>query len=423
MNHRRIIALAMTPLCAGLALTTGPSYAGHSSAHATQHSARGTTFAFKSSGFGTRVIGGRADANSSTTGYKVIGCTNQTGRSRTNNVGEATLPGLGKASDIRTRVWTTSHKGVVASHSTHKIGQLSLVQSALGSLSLTAITSRATAFHDASGFHATTRTQLGGISFTPPIGPAQTFPAPTPDQPIAIPGLATIYAGQHVTHHSSTGARANTFALRVDVIPSNTSIRIAHSRAELDAGLTGGVFSGRSAATHVVEAAGGTLHSGPNPLTTMPCQGTYGRVKAKSLASGDLGSQLLFTNANSRERGNQHHQHAWGTSRAAVGRVDLGGQVLVAGVVGKVSVSRHGDHLTKSTQGTRLGSVTVSGKQQVFPKTGVLEIPGVAKLERAVVTRTRNGISVIGLRVTLLDGSGAVVNFGEASLKIRHLRH
>ena len=51
----------------------------------------------------------------------------------------------------------------------------------------------------------------------------------------------------------------------------------------------------------------------------------------------------------------------------------------------------------------------MAGQAERFPKTGVLEIPGVARLERAVVTKTRNGISVIGLRVTLLDGSGAVV--------------
>ena len=129
MNHRRIIAAAMAPLCAGLALTAGPSDAGH---HVTKHLTKGTTYAFKSSGFGTRVVGGKAKADSSTTGYTAIGCTNQAGRSHTNNVGEATLPGLGRASDVRTRVWTTAHKGVVASHSTHEIGRLSLAQSGIG---------------------------------------------------------------------------------------------------------------------------------------------------------------------------------------------------------------------------------------------------------------------------------------------------
>ena len=67
--------------------------------------------------------------------------------------------------------------------------------------------------------------------------------------------------------------------------------------------------------------------------------------------------------------------------------------------------------------------MTVAGQRQTFPRTGVLEVPGVARLERAVVLRTRRGVSVIGLRITLLDGSGAVVDLAEARLGIRRLPH
>ena len=51
----------------------------------------------------------------------------------------------------------------------------------------------------------------------------------------------------------------------------------------------------------------------------------------------------------------------------------------------------------------------------------MIEIPGVAKLERRVVTRSATGLRVVALRITLLDGSGAVVNLGEARLQIRRL--
>lgn len=417
---RRItpLAVATVPLCLGLALTTGPTYAGQN------HSARSTSFAFKASAFGTRLVGGQVPVGSSTTGYQVIGCTNQAGRSRTGNVAEATLPGLGTATGVRTRVWTTKRHGVVASHSRHSIAEIVLAQSGLGKLSLDAITSTATASHDARGFHATTATRVGGLSFTPPVGPAQKFALPTPDHPVTIPGLATIYAGRHATHHSATGASADAFALRVDVIPTGTSVRVAHSHAELAGGFTGGIFRGSSAATRVVTAAGDIAKSGPNPLSVMPCQGTYGRTREKSLASVDLGGQLIVKGASSLVRGSQGDRRAHGTSRAEVARLDLGGgQLVVDDIVGKVSVSRHGRHLKRSTSGTQLGTVTVAGQRQTFPRTGVLEIPGVAKLERAVVHRTHRGISVIGLRITLLDGSGAVVDLAEARLKIRRLPH
>lgn len=416
MNPPRAITMAIVPALVGITLTAGPTYAG---GHHGQ--TRSTSFAFKSSGFGTRLTGGQLPAGSSTSGWKAIGCTNQAGRDRTNNVGEATLPGLGTASDIKTHVWTTAHNGVVAAHSLHRIGRINLVQTGLGSLALTAITSRATASHDASGFHAGTTTHVGGLSFTPPVGPAQSFPLPTPDQPVTIPGVATIYAGQHTTRDSANGSVADAYALRVDVIPTGSHLKVAHSHAELSSGMTGGVFGGHAAATRVVSALDGTLKSGPNPLLHMPCEGTYGKLRTRSLANGSLADQLLFQNANSSERGSQGAGWAHGMSRASVGRVNLGGQVVISGVVGKVSVVRHGHKVTKSTKGTQLGTLTVAGQKQTFPKTGVLEIPGVVKLERSVVTRTHNGISVIGLRVTYLDGTGAVVDLGEASLKIRSL--
>jgi hypothetical protein len=106
-------------------------------------------------------------------------------------------------------------------------------------------------------------------------------------------------------------------------------------------------------------------------------------------------------------------------SRAEVAQVTLGGgQVVIDGIVGKATVVRTGHDVVTSAKGTQLAGITVNGQEQTFPKTGVLEIPGVVKLERAVVTRSHNGLSVIGLRVTLLDGSGAVVNLATAALRI-----
>jgi hypothetical protein len=411
-------AAASVLLCLGLVLAAGPTYAG-------QHrSPNSTSYAFKASGFGTRLVGGQVPGGSSTTGYQAIGCTNQAGRARSATVAGATLPGLGTATGIRTRVWTTRRHGVVASHSRHSIAEVVLARSGLGKLSLAAISSTATAYHDARGFHATTTTKVGGLRFTPPVGPAQAFPLPTPDQPVTIPGLATIYAGRHTTHRFAASSSAGAFALRVEVIPTGSSLRLAHSHAELGGGLTGGVLRGSAAGTHVITAGGGVGASGPTPLSLMPCQGTHGRTRQKSLASVNLGGQFVVKGASSLVRGAQGDRRAHGTSRSEVARVDLGGgQLVIDGIVGKVSVARRGHHLKRSTSGTTLGRVTVAGEPQTFPRTGVLEIPGVAELERAVVQRTRRGVSVIGLRITLLDGSGAVVDLAEARLSIRRLPH
>jgi hypothetical protein len=416
MKHPAALALAAVPLCVGLAIPAGPTFAGTTATTS-------TTYAFKASGFGTRVIGGQAPTSSDTTAYQVIGCTNQSGKSKENDVGQASVPGLGNVYDSRTRVWTTAKNGVVASHSTHSISKIVLASSGLGSLEIDGITSTAAASHDADGFHAITSTQIGSLTFTPPGGPAQTFPAPTPDQPIAIPGLATIYAGQHAAEHSGNGAAADAFALRVDAVPTGTSIRVARSHAALNSGLTGGIFGGHSAATHVVSAAGGWAKGGPDPLTVMPCQGTYGKVRAKTLSIVDPGGKLLAQDASTREWAVQGDHRAHGYEKAHIGRLTFGGgQLVVSDIVGKATVTRTAHGVVKSTKGTRLGTVRANGESQTFPKTGVLEIPDVAKLERAVVTRSPHGISVIGLRITLLDGSGAVINLAEARLHIRPMR-
>lgn len=413
MKRHAALAVATVPVCVGLALTAGPTLAG-------TRATTSTTFAFQGSGFGTRIIGGQLPAGSDTTGYQHIGCTNLAGRSRANNVDQVALPGLGTAYGVVTRIWTSTRNGVVATHSSHSISDLVLSQSQLGTLELTQISSRATASHDHAGFHGVTATDLGGVTFTPTGGAPQSYPAPTPDQPVAIPGVATIYAGLHTTQESGSGAVADAFAMRV-VTASGTTVQVAHAHASLTGGFTGGVFRGHSAGTHVITAGGGIARSGPNPLNLIGCTGTDGRVREKSLASSDLGDQVLVTGATTSELGTQETDGAHGYSRAAVERVDVGGQLRIDGIVARAAVRRTPDGLERSTRGTRLGSVTVGGKEQTFPKSGVLRIPGVAKLERAVVTRTHRGVSVIGLRITMLDGSGAVVDLAEAALRIRPL--
>jgi hypothetical protein len=408
-------------LALGAALVAGTDH-GTAASSSPRSETRTTDFAFKTSGFGTRLVGGQVPVGSGTTGYQVIGCTNQAGKTRTNDVATATVPGLGRASGVRTRVWTSDRHGVVASHSRHSIAHLTVASSGLGSVTLDAVKASATAFHNASGFHATTTTLVGGITFTPPVGPAQSFPAPTPDQPVTIPGLATISLGSKVTNRTPHGVSASALALRVDVVPTQTSLLVAQAHAELWDGLVGGIFRGHSAATHVITAAGGIAKSGPNPLTVMPCQGTYGQTHEKALASVDLGGQVVVKGATASQRGSQHPGRASGTERSSVATVTLGGgQLVVHAVVGKAHVSRTTHGVVTSPRGTRLGSTTASGRTLSFPPTGVLEIPGLAKLERKVVTRTAQGIDVVALRITLLDGSGAVIDLGEARMRIDRL--
>ncbi len=181
MKQRIALIATTAAACAGLTLTAAPGHAGAASTH---H----TTFAFGGSGYGTRVTGGKLPVSSDTTGYQVVGCTDRAGLRRTNDVADATVPGLGTVSGVRTRVWTTQRHGVTTSHSTHRIADLTIASGGLGSLRLEAITSHSRAFHDARGFHTATSTGIGAHQVHPADGRGPVVPRTDPGPPDRDPG-------------------------------------------------------------------------------------------------------------------------------------------------------------------------------------------------------------------------------------------
>jgi hypothetical protein len=419
MPRRSALLACAVALAVGTTLTSPPAQA----LDAARATLVPTHFAVSGSGFGTRVGGGALPTGSSPTAYQHIGCTNKAGLVRTNDVAEQEIPGLGTLSGLSTRIWTTRHHGVVASHARHRIARLALVDTPLGSLALTGITSEVKAFHDSTGFNTATSSTLGGISLTPVIGPVQTFDLPTPDQPLTIPGVATIAIGPSATHSGAHGAVASAYALRIDVPLTDTHVKLARSHATIADGVSFGLFHGRSFATQV-SALDDTLTSGPNPLTIMPCQGTGGRAHGKTLADVDLAGLLAAHGLTSRHNAEQTRARAHGYEMGKVGRVNLGsGALVVDAIVGRATVTRTAHRIIRTAKGTSVGKVTVNGEVRRFSRTGVLEIPGVAKLEERVVHRTRTGLSVTALRITLLDGTGAVIDLGHAQLSISKNRN
>ena len=86
----------------------------------------------------------------------------------------------------------------------------------------------------------------------------------------------------------------------------------------------------------------------------------------------------------------------------------------VRAIHARAHVHKAGKHYVRSSNGTTLGAITLNGRELRVPKTGVLNIPGVARLETNIVQLTRKGITVTALRVTLLDGRLATIDIGQA---------
>lgn len=377
-----------------------------------------TPFAYKSATYGSRVRGGDIPASSGTTSYQSIGCTNAVGVDKTNVVASVEIPGLGVAKGVSTHNWTEDSNGVHSSYATHDITKIVLKEDSFGELAIQGLSSFSRAFHDSAGFHATTKTQVAALTYTPTDGSPQQLPIPTPGSPVVIPGALEIRVGSEKTRVDASGAKARADVLDVTLLPTDTRIRVAHTAAKLNRGVKRGLFAGFSAATRV-QALNDLVRSGPQPHTRMPCQGTKGKEKGQDLASVDLSPVLDVGAASTRQMGQQRPGKAHGYELARVASIDLGdGALVITGIQGRANVERTRKGVTFDTDGTKFLSATVDGTDYSFPDLDGVTIPGLVKIETGVTKEFHSGVEVIAVRLTLLDGSGAVIDLGHAKLLI-----
>jgi hypothetical protein len=419
--HARACALLATAVATTLLASASPTEAaaaGNAASAAAKRASDATPYAFKSTSWGSRVRGGDLPVSSGTTSYQGISCTNRTGVTKDNSVATVQLPGLGTIEGVKATNATSGSGDDVASWSTHDIGAIKLAQSALGSLTIKAVSTESKAWHDASGYHAATSVDVGRISLVTPLGPVLDLPLPKPGAPVEVPGLLRISVGKEKHVVGASGAKAKAEGLVIKVLPTGTKVQVAHTVAKVSQGVKRGLFSGKANATQV-EAAAGLVKSGPQPLMKMPCQGTRGDTRASALADLELAGLVSVKAAGSSLMGQSTGQYAAGWTRAEVASVDLGnGALVLDGIVAQANVSRRGSHVSANSNGTTVGSITVGGTPYSLEQLSGLELPGLARVETDVTTRTPSGIDVVAVRLTLLNGTGAVVDLGHAALRI-----
>lgn len=415
---RTSLRLALLLLVTSGVLVSGSGVAGAESAP--RQTDDHTKFALNGAGFGTRVNGGDLPASSSTTAYQALGCTNRVGRSSSNHVVDVTLPDIGKASEVSSHTWTALHDGVVSANTRSTIERAVLRNGDLGKLVIKGLESRVKAYNDGA-YKGTIATTIASIVYTDAMGAEQEFAPPSPGEPVVIPGFATLRAGAHHRRIDGSHARVVADALRIDLLVSGSRVRLAKSDAEISGRVQRGLFNGQAAAVQAT-ALDGVVSVGRLPLTLMPCVGTHGDVNTKSLADVDLGGGVIVQGLNAEQEADSTMKVAEGYEQGQVASFNLNdGDLVVEAVTGRAHVRRTVDALHRGVS-TSLGTITADGTPQEFPDTGVLEIPGVARLEQRIVDKIPNGISVIALRITLLDGSGAVIDLGKAMMVIRDSR-
>ena len=421
-----VLALAGTALVSGT--TAGAATTPTATPTATPAAAVGkakakpvkTRFGLSAVAIGTRVIGGSVPLTSDQTGAQTLSCTNKTGLARRNYVAAAEVPGLGTVEGVLSRAWTTKRGGVVSSHSRHALASV-VLEGSPGALEIEGIASTARAWHDAKGFHGSHSTKIASVTYRPSGGGApQELEVPTPGRPLFVAGLARISVGvgkNIVTRH---GAEARTSVLDIRVIPSETKVLIAQTKAYISDGIKSGVFQGSALGLRGT-ALSDVIGLGATPLVHMPCRGTRGKVRSQRVTGVDLPGALSVSGLSADVLGMQNNSRAAARETARVARVDLGdGRLIINGIsaVGDVTRTKSGRY-TRSSEGTGVLQLLVDGEPHDVIPDETIEIPGLVKIENSLVTEKRRGISVVAVRLTLLDGSGAVIELGVVDLGIR----
>jgi hypothetical protein len=411
MPNRTVPLAAAITLAAGSVLLTGsPGLA----APATSAAATTPThYAMQASGYGSRVKGGAIPASSDKSAFQIISCTNLAGLSKTNVEASLTEGGL-QLDGLKTHVWTKQVGTNVDSWASHNIATVTYGDPTTPTgLVLHGVKAIAHTWHSATGFHATTKVSVidissGGVS----------YPFPIDGTPTVIPLVGTLSVGTATKAHDAHSASAFVDALRLHLDVPNTTTFLAHGHASIEDGVRSGLFNGTAYGTSA-SGLSGQATSGATPLLIMPCQGTAGIVQSRSIARVHLGGQTSAKALTTSQRASVRAGTADAYERAAVGTANVTNTLHATGVVAKAHVTRTSNGTyTKDTKGTSTGTIVYNGHQVKIPASGVLRIPGVARIQSNVTTRTRRSISVTALRVTLLDGSLAVINIAHARVRV-----
>lgn len=379
-----------------------------------------TDFGLHAMGYGTAIKGGDIPLASGATGFAHITCTTLAGLNRSNGVANVELPGLGTIDALDTKVSTVKKGKTVSAISHHALAGITLVETELGSLSLGAVTADAKVWHNATGFHSSVNTEVAGIVLTPPDGDPQVIAVPTPGQPVEIPGLLRITLGEtkQVKKPGFVFARAQ--GLLVEILPSKTKVKIALSRARMTDEIVNSIMSGYAAGIKG-KILDPVVTIGRTPVKELPCEGTGGEVKGTALVDLNIPSAIDVATAQAKVFGAQwgrRRTRAW--TEASIASFNLGeGRLVIEGIKARANVIRKPGSLVRNANGTSTVTITADGEPHTIPPSGVLEIPGLVRIEEAVTTKFRGGIQVIALQLTLLDGTGAVIDLGVARTQVK----
>jgi hypothetical protein len=438
-------------------------------AHAAQQQAPAldeTDYGYESTAYGTRVTSEIAGLDSTRSAFSYLSCTRLAGRKDAESLASVQLPSddpyvtvEGIESDTRTfRAKADDIDGAVTS--SNRIAKVRLGNSTTPKLTINGLRTRSTAWATLDGKLKTSNeissTDISLVdlpSDVPPElqGPLDDLLGAVDDgidqvvqvvldngNMIKIPGLGEISVGFDRQVTKRRFAAASSFVLRVNLYGPDQAagggddslVGIGRSWARINRDLPAGVMQGvgYGANAQLLDGAVKVGKLGEQPL---PCNGTEGKTYEAPTAGIDFASagQLVASGLRGRSFGEQSESgaaSAW--TEGSVANLQLG-PLELKGIVGRANVAQNksGEIVKNNIKGSSIGEIIVNGESQgaLDPSTAgqapPIEIPGVAKIEFFVKDKTKRGMRVSTVVLTMAEGTPglSVVRLGNAAVHIK----
>lgn len=465
-THRlaaRLVAVASaaaTVLAGTLVLTASP----------TQAAVVKTNYGFQTHAYGTRVNSDTVALNMGRSAFSWIGCTRKAGLNPNN------LPTAGNylaASNSPSNPWvklgavTTANRtfknrstGVTGNQAVSKIADLTLSGPSPSegvpgpSFALEGLVTKARTWAKGGKLHGSTQLKSLELQLQLPegtpidkelgqlldvvdegIGAVTDLLQEVTGNAIEVPGLGTIRLGRESVIIKKNTAVARATSLIIDLAGTDAEvgtaddsrILVGHSQARINRNLPSALMTGHGYPIEM-SVADDLLGVGKVGLEVLPCRGTNGKILGESLPAQDVLDGALELGAlNSLVFGDHARDgssDAWTLGKVAKVALGEGDQrVELAGIIGKARVERKPNGtLVRSTKGTSIGSFTIGGEEQAIPvNSEPVELPGLGLIQFNLVEKSRKGIRLTAVRITLDPGesSQTVINLGNARTEVK----
>ena len=357
---------------------------------------------------GNRVIGAGKTAHSAM-------CTTQFPKRSGNNVAgsKPTLAPVADLGGVETSNVTTRPRGLRTITSTARVARGSLFE---GRVTFKGLHSESSVQKTARGFtlgHDVDLVELAIDGNTIPIG-RNLKPAT-----YRVPGLGSLHVNHQKSRRGSKSAKSLTEVLRLELV-DGTSVRVGRSYAKMH-GAALGTFRGSAWGSDIT--ALDLISSGRTGHQPLPCRGTNGKVLSNDTANAGIPGVLrVGTTTSTAQTQKVGRRGAKAITSANIADVRIaGGRITLDAIRSRSKVVRRGNGSVAKQPFSRVLGLEIDGEAHALPVDGrALVIPGLARIETALVKKSKRSLAVTALRVTLLDGyeHPVVINLGNSKASV-----